>query len=163
MRNAGATPAREFTGRHMLLVMLGFFGVIVGVNVLMAVVSSTTWTGLVVANSYVASQEFQEHEDAARRQRDLGWAPVLGFADSRMRLVVTDAAGHPVELDDVSLLVHRPVGGREDQTVALLRQADDAYAATVELAHGVWDVVVTATSAAGPFELRERISVGSLP
>ncbi|TKB30132.1 MAG: cytochrome oxidase, partial [Mesorhizobium sp.] len=38
---------REFTGGHMLLTILGFFGVVVGVNVTMATLASTSWTGLV--------------------------------------------------------------------------------------------------------------------
>jgi nitrogen fixation protein FixH len=160
MRDIEVSKAGEFTGRHMLLAMVAFFGVIIGVNVLMAVVSSTTWTGLVVANSYVASQEFQDKEDAARRQRALGWTPVLTVADGEVRLAVTDGTGHPVELGEVSLLVHRPVGGHDDQTLTLSRDPDGAYVAKLTLARGVWDVVVTApASAEGPFELDERITV----
>ena len=46
--SAGAGHKGEFTGRHMLLLTVGFFGVVAAVNVGMAVVSATSWTGLVV-------------------------------------------------------------------------------------------------------------------
>ena len=48
----------EFTGRHMLAIMLAFFGVIIAVNLVMATLASKSWTGLVVKNTYVASQQF---------------------------------------------------------------------------------------------------------
>ena len=49
---------REFTGYHMVAVMTLFFGTIISVNLLMAWYANTSWSGLVVKNSYVASQEF---------------------------------------------------------------------------------------------------------
>jgi nitrogen fixation protein FixH len=63
--------SREFTGRHMLMIMLAFFGVIITVNVVMARFAMTSWTGLVVENSYVASQQFNEKMMAVRTQNDL--------------------------------------------------------------------------------------------
>ena len=62
----------EFTGRHMLAAMLAFFGVIIAVNITMAVFAQTSWTGFVVRNSYVASQEFNGKVAAARAQAALG-------------------------------------------------------------------------------------------
>jgi nitrogen fixation protein FixH len=163
MKKAG-TPASpdqaQFTGKHMLLIMLAFFGIVVAVNVLMAVAASSTWTGLVVANSYVASQEFQAREDAARVQRELGWRPALRVLAGRIQLTIIDSAGKPVELGEVTAQVNRPVGGREDRTLDLRRGADGAYEAPLALAPGVWELTVTAPqSPAGPFHLRQRISV----
>jgi nitrogen fixation protein FixH len=155
-----AQTERQFTGRHMLLVMLGFFGVVIAVNVLMALIASGTWTGLVVPNSYVASQEFQAKEDAALRQRELGWRPALRFADGLISLLVSDGSGNPIDLGGVRLQVNRPVGGREDQVLDLGRTADGAYEAPLALARGVWEVTITAPATpAGPFQLHRRISV----
>ncbi|TIS18850.1 MAG: cytochrome oxidase, partial [Mesorhizobium sp.] len=49
---------REFTGRHMLISILAFFAVVIGVNLTMATFAHRSWTGLVVENTYVASQQF---------------------------------------------------------------------------------------------------------
>jgi nitrogen fixation protein FixH len=159
------SPAKgEFTGRHMLLLAVAFFGVIIAVNVLMAVVASTSWTGLVVQNSYVASQQFEEKRIAHEAQRAAGWNPSFTYAPGVARLVVTDAFGNPVELGPVSVLINRPVGGHDDQTLTLERASDGSYTAAITLAEGVWDALVTATTATGPFELHERFKVeGAAP
>jgi nitrogen fixation protein FixH len=152
---------KPFTGRHMLLLVVGFFGVVVAVNVMMAFAASTTWTGLVVPNSYVASQEFQSKADAARAQRDLGWHATLSLGGGRIVLSVLDLKGTPAVLGDVLVQVSRPVGGRDDQVLDLERGGDGSYAAPLLLAKGVWDVrVIAPKTSAGPFELHERVRIG---
>jgi len=149
----------EFTGRHMLLLALSFFGVIISVNVLMAVVSSTSWTGLVVENSYVASQEFEEKRIAHEKQQAAGWQASFTYAPGLAQLIVRDGAGNPVDLGLVSLLINRPVGGHDDEHLTLSRSPDGGYSATVTLGEGVWDVMATASTSTGPFELHERFKV----
>jgi nitrogen fixation protein FixH len=164
MRETGeAVGRKQFTGRHMLFTIGGFFAVVISVNILMAVAASSTWTGLVVANSYVASQEFQVRADAARRQREeLGWRGELSLAKGRVRVSVVDRAGAPVPLGEVSVKVNRPVGGRDDRALTLAPGADGAYEAPLSLTPGVWDVTVTAPqTAAGPFELHRRLTVAT--
>jgi nitrogen fixation protein FixH len=154
----------EFTGRHMLFLAVGFFGVIISVNVMMAVVSSTSWTGLVVQNSYVASQEFEEKRIAHEKQTAAGWQASFSYAPGIAQLIVRDGAGNPVDLGPVTVLINRPVGGHDDEKLTLNRSADGSYAGAVALAEGVWDVVATATTDTGPFELHERFKVeGAAP
>jgi nitrogen fixation protein FixH len=156
-----AATERQFTGRHMALVIGAFFAVVMGVNLLMAVAASRTWTGLVVANSYVASQEFQMRADAAKTQRQLGWRSALELEEGRVRVDVTDAAGAPVRLGEVTVRVNRPVGGRDDQLLILEPGAGGSYEAPLSLEPGVWDVTVTAPeTSAGPFELHRRLRIG---
>lgn len=155
----------EFTGRHMWLVVIAFFGTIIAVNITMAVVASTSWTGLVVQNSYVASQEFEEKRLAHLAQLDAGWRSSLTYVGDVAVLSVTDGAGQPVELGEPVLQINRPVGGHDDQQVALSRQPDGTYAGPVTLGPGVWEAVVDVPSTAlGPFEIHERFRVpGSTP
>lgn len=154
------TPAKgEFTGRHMLLLAVAFFGVIISVNLFMAISASTSWTGLVVKNSYVASQEYEEKRIAHEAQQAAGWQARFTYAAGVALLTVKDGIGNPVELGAVGLQVHRPVGGHDDQDVALVRAADGDYAAPLTLAAGVWDALITATSETGPFELHARFKV----
>jgi nitrogen fixation protein FixH len=155
-----ADGGRQFTGRHMLFAAVGFFGVIVSVNVLMAVAASSTWTGLVVPNSYVASQEFQDKADAAHRQRELGWRAALSITDGRIHLSVIDGAGEPAQLGGVTVQVNRPVGGHDDQRLQLEQSADGTYSAPLVLGRGVWEVrVIAPETAAGPFELHRRLTI----
>jgi nitrogen fixation protein FixH len=156
-----ASGHRQFTGWHMLAVVFLFFEVIISVNVGMAVVASTSWTGLVVTNSYVASQEFEEKRVAHEAQRDAGWISDLTYAGGIVRLKVGDAAGKAVDLSEVEALLNRPVGGHDDQRVILPQAADGSYEGNVHLEPGIWEATVTASSTAlGPFELRKRFRVG---
>jgi len=151
----------EFTGRHMLLTIVGFFGVVIAVNIGMAVVSSVSWTGLVVQNSYVASQEFETKRLAHIAQQQAGWNASLSYADGAALLTVVDADGSPIELGAPVLQINRPVGGHDDQTVALNRRSDGVYAGPVALGTGVWEARVSIDDTPlGPFELHERFSIG---
>ncbi len=67
----------EFTGWHMLAITLLFFGTIIAVNVTLAVYANRSWTGLVVENSYVASQHFNELLAEQRQQAELGITATL--------------------------------------------------------------------------------------
>ncbi|HEY9013142.1 MAG TPA: FixH family protein [Devosia sp.] len=154
-----SAQAKEFTGRHMWLVFGGFFGVIIAVNVGMAVVASTSWTGLVVQNSYVASQEFEDKRLAHEAQRAAGWQTRFDYEPGVATLVVVDGTGGPVDLGQVTLKVNRPVGGHDDQTVVLGRAAGGGYQAPLTLAAGVWDALVEAPDTPkGSFELHERFT-----
>jgi nitrogen fixation protein FixH len=157
-------PRGEFTGRHMLLYICTFFGVIIGVNVTMAVVSSTSWTGLVVKNSYVASQEFEEKRLAHAAQLEAGWTSTLTYSGGNAVLAVNDGIGTAVDLGAPVLQINRPVGGHDDQQVALIRQPDGSYAGPVALSPGVWEAIVSvAETPLGPFEIHERFRIEATP
>jgi len=159
MSTAPQARKGEFTGRHMWLVMIGFFGVVIAVNLTMAIVSSTSWTGLVVQNSYVASQQFEEKRIAHEAQQAAGWQSSFTHAGGEVALRITDGDGEPVAIDEISVQLNRPVGGHDDQNLHLVRSADGGYHAQVTLPAGVWDALVTATTELGPFELHERFKV----
>ena len=133
----------EFTGRHMLAIMLAFFGVIIGVNVLMAVVAGSSWTGFVVKNSYVASQEFNEKVAAARAQAALGWTSELAIKDGRMRFALFDSARKPVRITGGSAAFRRPAYEAEDVTVVLAGTAEGA-SGEAALHDGDWILEINA-------------------
>ena len=54
----------ELTGKHVFAITAGAFAVIIGVNVLLAVKAVSTFPGLEVGNSYVASQGFNTRKAA---------------------------------------------------------------------------------------------------
>lgn len=96
--------SRPFTGRHMTAILLGFFGVIIAVNFTMAALATRTFGGVVVENSYVASQRYNGWLRAARAQERLGWKAKIGLdADRRVSVevalpgsIVTGYAEHPL-------------------------------------------------------------------
>lgn len=155
------TQAQGFTGRHMWLAIGSFFAVVIAVNVGMAVVASTSWTGLVVQNSYVAGQDFEDKRLAHEAQQAAGWRATFSYAPGIARLVVVDGADRPLDLGPVTLKINRPVGGHDDRIVTLGRAPDGTYEASLTLAAGVWEALVQAADTSeGPFELHQRFSVG---
>lgn len=157
-------PRQEarFTGWHMWMLAIAFFGVIIGVNIWLAVVSATSWTGMVVEDSYIAGTQFETLRKAHEAQQAAGWQPDFSYDQGQARLTIVDAAGRPIDLGEVSVLISRPVGGHEDQALTLPRAADGSYSAAVTLPTGAWDAAVSAPATPlGPFELNRRIFVGA--
>ncbi|MFD2647074.1 FixH family protein [Devosia albogilva] len=154
-----ASKPREFTGRHMLLVTCTFFGVIISVNLVMAISASRTWTGLVVQNSYVESQRFDDKHNRIRAQVEAGWRFATSYEDGKLVFRASDADGAVLPLEQVSAFIHRPVGGHDDQTLPLT-PSESGYAAAVALPSGVWDVIVTTgETSLGPIEFERRVTV----
>ena len=107
---------QPFTGRHMFAILAGFFGVVIAVNFTMASYATSTFGGVVVENSYVASQEFNRWLDQAEAQEALGWSAVASRrADGRIEVAVTG-----------------PEGGLPPEAVAFIREHKTALLAALE-------------------------------
>ncbi len=147
---------KEFTGRHMFIIMVLFFGVIITVNLTMAILASTSWSGLVVKNSYVASQQFNEKAAAARVQRELGWTPVIDFKPDSISFEMKGKSGEAIPLEQVIVVLRHPVGENADRTLTLVRQDDGSFRASGKVPDGVWIVETTAKTAQHPDHFTTR-------
>lgn len=133
---------KEFTGRHMLAIMLAFFGVIIAVNLFMATMANRSWTGLVVKNSYVASQQFNRKREEGRAQAALGWTTTLEVRDGRVAYGIVDAAGKAVPLGKVTAIFRRPASESEDTSLTLEPAGAGRFAVAQPIRDGVWIVEV---------------------
>ncbi|WP_323715584.1 FixH family protein [Paracoccus aminovorans] len=143
---------RELTGRHVLLITLAAFGIIIGVNVFMAVKAVGTFPGLEVKNSYVASQDF-DRERAA--QQALDWTVTPDFDGHELTLAIRDAQGNPAPVETLQVIVGRPTHVREDQSPKFA-YADGLFRAPLTLAPGLWNIHLTAIAPDGTV-FRQRI------
>ncbi len=150
---------KRFTGRHMLFAMLAFFGVVIAVNLTMAVFASTSWTGLVVKNSYVASQAFNRQLEQARVQAARGWTGKIAYRDGAIVLSLADKEGQPVLLDTSVVQVGRPAFEQADHRVAMVHQGNGVYHASDVLQPGIWQVSVRGTSSRGDYRLDSRLII----
>ena len=150
---------RKFTGWHMLAIMIAFFAVIVAVNLTMAMFASTSWTGLVVKNSYVASQGYNETLAAAERQRSAGWTSELSYGDGLVKLVIRGQSGAPLDASEVELFVGRPATERDDRTLKLARTGPGAYQSELALGPGLWSARVTGFVGDTPYRRDLRLMV----
>jgi len=132
-----------FTGWHMLGVMVLFFGTIITVNLIMAWNASHSWSGLVVQNTYVASQQFNGKVAEAKALAASGIAGDLTVEPGRIAYRVVDAKGAPIVADDVSAVFKRPVDERKDFTVALQPAGQGLFTADHEVPAGQWVVDIS--------------------
>jgi nitrogen fixation protein FixH len=128
----------------MFAIVLLFFGTIVAVNVVMAFAAAGTFPGLVVKNSYVASQNYNEMLAEARRQEEAGWASELRVERGVLRFRLAMANG--AALDDLTVSAHvgRPSTAREDRVVSLMPLGRGQFEAAAILPGGRWEVDVEA-------------------
>lgn len=139
----GIRSARPFTGRHMAAILVTFFGVVIAVNVMMARLATSTFGGVVVENSYVASQKFNGWLDEARQERALGWhAAIARQADGALSVVLTDAAGRPIGDATVTATAEHPLGLRDDVALTLTARGAGHY--DVALPEGRWRIKLVA-------------------
>ncbi|MCB1363224.1 MAG: FixH family protein [Rhodobacteraceae bacterium] len=143
---------RQFTGRHAAIVFVSAFGVIIAANIALAVSAVRTFPGLEVANSYVASQEFDARREA---QEALGWRLAAQTGGGLLSLAITDASGAPVKAAELNATVGRPTEMADDFTPGFAFDGT-AYVAPAELAPGNWNIRLKARAADGT-EFTQRI------
>ncbi|MCY0095738.1 FixH family protein [Hoeflea ulvae] len=137
---------KEFTGRHMLFTMVAFFGVIITVNLIMARFAVTTWSGLVVPNTYVASQQFNAKAAESRDIAALGYQLEFGSDVDGLSIRFSDRRGEPALADSMVVALRRPVGTDQDRELVMVRGSDGIYRAEGQLAQGEWIATVTASN-----------------
>lgn len=131
-----------FTGRHMLALMVAFFGIIFIANGAMVYFASKSWTGLVVKNSYVASQGFNKRADVQRQLLHDGWRGALSIGKDKFDFRVFQK-DQPLEGCTVSGLLQRPVHNRADRTLSFAASGKGVYSARIVLAPGKWSLRLT--------------------
>lgn len=137
--------ARRFTGRHAAAIIVTFFAVVIAVNVFMARMAISTFGGVVVENSYVASQHYNTWLDEAAREKALGWTAQMDrSADGAVDLVLADAAARPLAGARVTAEAVHPLGRVPDRELAVREVAPGRYAAALE--PGRWRLRVAVTA-----------------
>ena len=143
---------KDFTGRHMLGVMIGFFGVVIAVNVIMATLAAKTFSGTVVDNSYVASQEFNRWLAEGRAQERLGWNARLAVDSRRhVRVELSDRTG-PLTGAEVEAVARHPLGRESDVPLRFQSSGAGTYLSDGALPPGRWQVHLEVRR--GPDDLR---------
>lgn len=137
---------RVFTGWHMLGVMVLFFGTIITVNLIMAWNASHSWSGLVVQNTYVASQQFNGKVKEARAFAASGLDGKLSLEQGAVRYTLTRQGKAETSAEKVVAVFKRPVEEHEDVRVEMAHQGDGVFVAATDLKRGQWIADITATS-----------------
>lgn len=124
-----------FTGWHMTAILLSAFAVVLGVNVIMARLATSTFSGEVVENSYVASQDFNRWLDTAAKEKAFGWKVAVAWRqDGR---IVAGLTGVPIHAT-VTAVARHPLGRKADMALTFVDDARGAYVSDKSLPDGRW-------------------------
>ena len=123
---------KEITGWHVFSVIAAAFSVIIMANLTLTWFAIGTFPGLDVANTYVASQQFNDRQKA---QLALGWSTQLSYNNGRINLTFHGKDHGSVYPDIVSLRVGQSTNASTDQEI-LLTKSEGGYIADQELPKG---------------------------
>lgn len=128
----------SFSGRKTLAVFVGGFAVVIAVNLTLAVLSSRSHPGLVVDNSYVASQKFNGWLEQGRAQKALGWTVTATADPLKLSVTATNALGAPLTGVTAVASLEHPLGAEPTRNLPLVETAPGIYTAPHGLSAGQW-------------------------
>ncbi len=154
----------ELKGRHVLGLLLAFFGVTIVVNAVFATYAVSTFSGEDVSRPYLRGLDYNTTIAERAAQKGLGWSAEIGAsrgADANLivSLRVVGADGAPRNNLSVELKLRRPTDASLDRTFVMDAAGDGTYRAVrIGVSPGQWDVIARATSANGDvFEAQRRV------
>ena len=152
MRRASVSP-KPLTGRKVLFMLVAFFGVVIGVNMVMMKLAILTLPGTDVDSAYSASLAYENEIAAAHDQNARNWkvdAHIQRSADGGATLQVEarDNSGKPMSGLKFQGRFERPTDRRADQSVALAETGIGIYRGSASMiVPGQWVLVLEGDAA----------------
>lgn len=144
---------KPLTGGKVLVMLIAFFGVVFGVNMIMMRLAIQTLPGTEVDSAYAASLAYEKEILAAHDQNARNWkvdAHIQRGPDGGATLQVEarDDTGRPMSGLKFQGRFERPTDRRADQPVVLAEMGIGIYrGAAPLLAAGQWDLVLEGLAA----------------
>jgi nitrogen fixation protein FixH len=152
MRTPRTSP-KPLTGRKVFLMLVAFFGVVIGVNMIMMKLAILTLPGTDVDSAYTASLAYENEIAAAHVQNARNWkidAHIERAPDGGAMLQVEarDDQGRPMSGLKFNGRFERPTDRRADQPIALAETGIGIYrGSAAPIAPGQWDLVLEGDAA----------------
>ncbi|MEM9783295.1 MAG: FixH family protein [Pseudomonadota bacterium] len=151
-----AETGRRLKGWHVAACMGGAFLTIVTANMALVVAATGSFPGLVVANSYIASQDFEARKAAFA---DTGLTLAPAWEDGRLTLGVTGEDGATVDGLHVTASIGRPTFDSADRMIVLL-PVEAGYGAPLALEPGRWQAHFVLSGENGaPVQMTHRFTI----
>lgn len=138
---------RELTGKHVLLCLLGFFGLIFAVNAAMVKAAISTFGGVETSSSYKAELMFKQDIAAAEQQDALRWRVdgKLTRNDSGQTVLdisARDERGATVPGLSAQAQLAHPADARLDHVIPLDRTNSGQFHGEAQAQPGQWELIV---------------------
>ncbi len=142
---AGKPGKGAFTGRHMAIIMVAGFGVVIAVNAVMASLAIGGFHGVVVDNSYVASQQFNGWLAEADKARALGWQVKAERAADGYVLLRTQGVPAGMRFEGS---LRRPLGEKGFADLTFVAAGEGLWRSDQPIAPGRWLIRLSADAGA---------------
>lgn len=158
---------RDFriTGRHVLIVLIGFFLFVLAANLVFINLAVKSFPGEKEEKSYLQGLNYGDRLAARAEQERLGWRAMITEASlvgetATIALAVADRAGAPLSNLRIEAVLSRPVDDSSDQAIAFAPVGDGEYAASVPAGAGIWNLEGVAVGDDGRrFEFANRLVI----
>ena len=142
---------RKITGKHVLVMLLAFFGVMLVVNAVFVYFATSTFSGLSTEDAYRKGVHYNDSLAEFRAQQTAGWSASVEVAGETVRLTIRDGDGRPVDGLEIRAHLGRPATQAMDRQLAFTGEGEGLYVAeTGGLAAGQWQLNVDAFAAGDP-------------
>jgi nitrogen fixation protein FixH len=154
---------RKLTGRHVLLMVVGFFSVLILVNGIFIYQAVDTFRGEDVERSYRQGLDYNQTINARRAQAQLGWIAdidtlheVRSSDERELRINIRRKSGPSVAYDEMTGLLRHPVDTTLD--IPLTFQGTNASVARASVPSGRWVFIGTAFKGDVTFTFRKELT-----
>jgi len=136
--------SKKFTGYHAAAMIVAFFAVVVTVNMVMARFAVSTFSGTLVDNSYVASQNYNKWLEESRKQQAHGWtASRVTRLEDKVAMTVRDTDDSALQDAEITAIAEHPVGRADPITLHFVQDRTGAYISRDSLPEGRWKLRIT--------------------
>lgn len=149
---------KPLTGRHVLLMIVGFFAVSITVNAVFITQAFRTFRGEDVPRSYLQGLSYNETLAARAAQADAGWSAITDVGPDHARIHIADANGLPVTGLELSGRLRHPADANRDVDLVFSENAPGHYSANFPAAAGSWHLIVMSDDdSSPPFEINRPL------
>lgn len=141
-----ATVSRPLTGRTVLLYLIGFFGVILAMNLVLVRVATSSFGGVETGNAYEAGRTFKNAIAAAHAQDARQWSVEAHIDrhgdDSLVTIRAQDAQGNPLTNLRATAVLSHPADKRRDTALELVEVEPGHFRARTTASEGQWYLII---------------------
>jgi nitrogen fixation protein FixH len=141
---SGRSP-RIITGRTVLLCLIGFFGIIFAMNIVMVRVALSSFSGVETESAYKAGLSFKNDVAAARAQDARHWAVDASLQrgeTTRVIITARDAQARAVEGLKPEVRLAHPTDKRRDVPLEFIELTPGQFQSLTPMPEGQWDLVI---------------------
>ena len=160
-----AVVEKKLEGRHVLYMLLSFFGVMVAVNMVLVYFAVTSFSGLTEKDPYKKGINYNQVIEAREAQKNRNWSVDLAVegpvSKTVVTLKITAPDGKVIAAEKVTAVFRHPAKTGLDVEISLSPLAD-GYTGDVALASaGQWDLYLTVAGGGydTPYHVEKRIWV----